>query len=136
VAFARSHVARGQIVSVDTEAAVTMPGVAAVFVASDLNHLVREWWVDLEGPKVGSARPFRLLAEGDVRFVGEPIAMVLADSRYQSRGRGGRSRDRHRPRKAPRDRYRTSRLRRRPSRAWGQQIERGRNASRVGYSRD
>ncbi|MGO8860290.1 MAG: xanthine dehydrogenase family protein molybdopterin-binding subunit [Acidimicrobiales bacterium] len=84
VAFARSHAARGKIVSVDTEAAAAMPGVAAVFVASDLNHLVREWWVDLEGPKVGSARPFRLLAEGDVRFVGEPITMVLADSRYRA----------------------------------------------------
>jgi carbon-monoxide dehydrogenase large subunit len=83
-AFVRSDAARGAILSVDTRAAAAMPGVAAVFVASDLNHLVHEWWVDLEGPKVGSARPFRVLAEADVRYVGEPIAMVVADSRYEA----------------------------------------------------
>jgi carbon-monoxide dehydrogenase large subunit len=83
-AFVRSDAARGTILSVDTTAAAAMPGVAAVLVASDLNHLVREWWVDLEGPKVGSARPFRVLAEDDVRYVGEPIAMVVANSRYEA----------------------------------------------------
>jgi carbon-monoxide dehydrogenase large subunit len=83
-AFLRSDAARGTRLSVDTKAAAAMPGVVAVLVASDLNHLVREWWVDLEGPKVGSARPFRVLAEGDVRYVGEPIAMVVAHSRYEA----------------------------------------------------
>jgi carbon-monoxide dehydrogenase large subunit len=83
VAFARSHLARGLITSVDTSYAGSLPGVAAVLIAADLNHLVREWWVDQEGPE-GQARPFRLLAEGDVRFVGEPIAMVVADSRYRA----------------------------------------------------
>lgn len=82
VAFARSHVARGTISSIDTGAAASMPGVIAVLLAGDLNHLVREWWVDFEGPEAGAARPFRVLANGDVRFVGEPVAMVIADSRY------------------------------------------------------
>jgi carbon-monoxide dehydrogenase large subunit len=81
-AFARSHDASGQIRSVDIAAAAAMPGVAAVFLAEDLNRLVREWWVDLEGPKAGAARPFRVLAQGDVRYVGEPIVMVVAESRY------------------------------------------------------
>ena len=81
VAFARSNVARGRIRSVETTAAAAMPGVKAVFAADDLNHLVREWWVDHEGPE-GAHRLFRLLADGDVRFVGQPIAMVVADSRY------------------------------------------------------
>ena len=81
-AFARSDVARGRIVSVDTEAAKATPGVVAVYVASDLAHLVQNHKVDDEPP--GRERPFRLLAEGDVRSVGEPIAMVIADSRYHA----------------------------------------------------
>jgi aerobic carbon-monoxide dehydrogenase large subunit len=81
VAFARSHVARGRLRGVDTTAAVEVPGVVAVLTAADLNHLVHEWWTDLEGPD-GQSRRFRLFADGDVRFVGEPVAMVVADSRY------------------------------------------------------
>ena len=81
VAFARSYLARGTLRSVDTSAAAAMPGVVAVYTAADLNHLVREWWVDQEGP-AGQSRLFRLFADGDVRFVGEPVAMVVADSRY------------------------------------------------------
>ncbi len=80
-AFARSDVARGRIVSVDIEAARALPGVVAVYTASDLNHLVLDQWTDQEllHPPI---RPYRLLADGDVRFVGEPIAVVVAESRY------------------------------------------------------
>jgi aerobic carbon-monoxide dehydrogenase large subunit len=84
VAFARSYAARGTIVSIDTSAAAALPGVVAVLVASDLNHLVLDWVVEGEGPEIGWARPFRLLADGDVRFVGEPVAVVVADSRYRA----------------------------------------------------
>jgi aerobic carbon-monoxide dehydrogenase large subunit len=80
VAFARSYAARGRLTSVDT-AAAALPGVVAVLTAADLNPLVREWWTDIEGPD-GQSRQFRMFAEGDVRFVGEPVAMVVADSRY------------------------------------------------------
>src|SRR3989440_1807862 len=81
VAFARSHMARGRLAGVDTTAAAEMSGVVAVLTAADLNRLVREWWTDLEGPS-GQTRQFRLFAHDDVRFVGEPVAMVVADSRY------------------------------------------------------
>jgi len=37
--------------------------------------------VDFEGPG-NHHDPFRVLAEGDVRFTGEPVAIVLAESRY------------------------------------------------------
>ena len=40
VAFVRSDIARGRIVSVDTSEAATMPGVVAVFAAGDLDALV------------------------------------------------------------------------------------------------
>jgi carbon-monoxide dehydrogenase large subunit len=83
VAFARSDVARGRIVSVDVSAAKAMPGVVAVFVAGDLEPLLRDARTNDEvvAPH-GAARPFRLFADGDVRCVGEPVAMVVAESRY------------------------------------------------------
>jgi carbon-monoxide dehydrogenase large subunit len=82
-AFARSDVARGNLVSIDTTAAAEMPGVMAVYTAPDLNRLVQDHFVDGEAGLVAN-RPFRVLAEGDVRCVGEPIAMVVADSRYHA----------------------------------------------------
>ena len=80
-AFARSDVARGTIASIDTAEAATIPGVVAVLVASDVNHLVNDFLVDGED-RAGFSRPFRVLADGDVRFVGDPIAIVIAESRY------------------------------------------------------
>lgn len=78
VAFLRSPVARAKITSVDTEAARKMPGVVAVFTDDDTTHL---------GPllaqvPIGKLRP--LLAAGEVNHVGEAIAMVVAESRYQA----------------------------------------------------
>ena len=35
-----------------------------------------------EDSQLGYTRPYRLLSAGDVRFVGEPVAMVIAESRY------------------------------------------------------
>ena len=83
VAFVRSDVARGRLVSVDTSEAATMPGVVAVFAHGDLdalfhNHLSSDEIV------LGGDRPFRLFAADDVRCVGEPIAMIVADSRYRA----------------------------------------------------
>jgi aerobic carbon-monoxide dehydrogenase large subunit len=57
-AFVRSPVARGALARVDVAAARAMPGVAAV------------------------TPPLRPLADGDVRFAGDPIAIVVAQSRY------------------------------------------------------
>ena len=81
VAFARSDVPCGDIVSIDIAAAASMAGVTAVLLASDLNHLAQDWLVDDERA-LAHERRFRILADGDVRFVGEPIAMVVAESRY------------------------------------------------------
>ena len=59
-----------------------IPGVIAVYLAADLSPLVQNHRVDDEPPQ--RERPFRLLADGDVRYVGEPVAMVVADSRYHA----------------------------------------------------
>ncbi|HEY4606691.1 MAG TPA: xanthine dehydrogenase family protein molybdopterin-binding subunit, partial [Acidimicrobiia bacterium] len=78
VAFTRSPVARAKISSLDTSAAKKMPGVAAVFTHDDVKHL---------GPllaqvPIGKLRP--LLAAGEVNHVGEAVAMIVAESRYQA----------------------------------------------------
>ena len=78
VAFSRSPVARAKIKSVDTSEASSMPGVVAVFTHEDVAEL---------GPliaqvPIGKLRP--LLAAGEVNHVGEAVAMVVAENRYQA----------------------------------------------------
>ena len=73
VTYARSTVAHGRINSIDVSDAVGMPGVVAVLNAADL---------DLQ-PVTSSFNPAAtrtLLATDKVRYVGEPIAVVLASS--------------------------------------------------------
>jgi aerobic carbon-monoxide dehydrogenase large subunit len=78
--FVRSDVARGRIVRVDTEAARALDGVFAVLTASDLNHHAGTMQPTLLMTTPGA--PLRPLADGDVRFVGEPIVLIVAESRY------------------------------------------------------
>jgi aerobic carbon-monoxide dehydrogenase large subunit len=80
-AFVRSPLPRALIRSIDTSAAVALPGVHAVFTADDLNPDAKQQW----HTSIGSASPETPrppLAEEEVRFVGDPVALVVADSRY------------------------------------------------------
>ena len=79
--FVRSPVARGTLARVDVAAARQQPGVIAVLTAEDVNPGAHSFWVTMMGPDAGGA-PMRVLADGDVRYVGEPIALVVAESRY------------------------------------------------------
>ena len=79
--FVRSDVARGRILDIDVSDALALPGVLAVFVAEDLNPGVHEQWHSQLGPD-GPETPRPPLAEGEVRFVGDPVALVVADDRY------------------------------------------------------
>jgi carbon-monoxide dehydrogenase large subunit len=79
-AFVRSEVARGRIVGLDVEEARAAAGVRAVYTAADLNQMVHETWWYMAGREAVYPPRF-CLAEGDVRFVGDPIAIVVADSR-------------------------------------------------------
>ncbi|MBN2624854.1 MAG: xanthine dehydrogenase family protein [Acidimicrobiales bacterium] len=79
--FVRSDVARGRIVDIDVSEALALPGVHAVFVAGDLNPGVHEQWHSQLGPD-GPETPRPPLAEGEVRFVGDPVALVVAGDRY------------------------------------------------------
>ncbi len=79
VAFVRSQVAHGRIVSVDTDAALSQPGVVGVYTAGDLDLPGLGEVPPLPtGPRPVLARP--CLAGDRVRFVGEAIAAVVAES--------------------------------------------------------
>ena len=66
---------------IDATEARELPGVRAVFVGADLNPGVHEQWHSQLGPD-SPETPRPPLAEGEVRFVGDPIALVVADDRY------------------------------------------------------
>lgn len=74
-AFVRSPIAHGRIRSVSCEAARQAPGVIAVLTVDDLDVAPSQAWA----PAVPALFTQPLLADRVVRFVGEPIALVLAD---------------------------------------------------------
>ena len=79
VAFRRSDHPHARIVSIDTMAAAALPGVAAVLTAQDISEAI----VALQAVSRMAgyyATPILPLAWGKVRFVGEPVAAVLAES--------------------------------------------------------
>lgn len=79
--FVRSPFARARINRIDTTAALALPGVRAVFVAADLNPGVHEAWYSMMGKDVPDT-PRPPLAEDMARFVGDPVALVVAVDRY------------------------------------------------------
>ena len=79
--FVRSPFARARINGIDTSAALALPGVHAVFVADDLNPDVKEAWHAVIGKDMPDT-PRPPLAEGEAKFVGDPVALVVANSRY------------------------------------------------------
>jgi carbon-monoxide dehydrogenase large subunit len=83
-AILRSPVAHARITSIDTSRARSMPGVVGVFTGEDLadvNPLPCAW--QAAGVDNNVATP-RLLALGEVRQVGDPVAVVVAESVYQA----------------------------------------------------
>ncbi|MFG1431156.1 molybdopterin cofactor-binding domain-containing protein [Xanthobacter sp. V2C-8] len=73
----RSPHAHARLLSIDTAAARAAEGVAAVFTGEDLRDITSPFMVVLKAPI--DQWP---LALEEVRFVGEPVALVLAESRY------------------------------------------------------
>ncbi|MBU6266016.1 MAG: xanthine dehydrogenase family protein molybdopterin-binding subunit [Sphingomonadales bacterium] len=76
--YARSQVARGRIVSIDTDAARDLPGVHAVYTQADFAAVPLNFLNFFFTPILS---PVTLLADGRVACVGDPVAMVIADSR-------------------------------------------------------
>jgi carbon-monoxide dehydrogenase large subunit len=80
-AILRSSIAHADIVGIDASAALRMPGVHAVITAADLPGDVPV--IPLRLAPLPEFEPFRqpVIAVDKVRYVGEPIAVVVADSR-------------------------------------------------------
>ena len=79
--FVRSMYPRAKILRIDTAAAAALPGVRFVLTAADLNPGMREQWHTTVGPE-SPETPRPPLAEGEVRFAGDPVVLVVAESRY------------------------------------------------------
>lgn len=84
-AVLRSPYAHARILSIDTQKAAALPGVVAVFVGTDLldvNPLPCAW--PAGGFKNNMNTP-RAMAVDVVRFVGEAVAVVIAEDRFIAR---------------------------------------------------
>src|SRR6476660_5822458 len=78
VHFVRSEYAHGRILSYDVDDARNVPGVLGVFTGEDLDLPPFPHVQPIL--KIGSERP--LIANGTVRFVGEPVVAVVAVDRH------------------------------------------------------
>jgi carbon-monoxide dehydrogenase large subunit len=79
--FVRSPLASGRVMGVDADHARSLPGVIAVLTARDLEDCASPMQIGVELP--GYLRPaFTALASDRVRYVGDPVALVLATTRY------------------------------------------------------
>jgi aerobic carbon-monoxide dehydrogenase large subunit len=81
VAIVRSAAARAKI-KVDGRAAAKAPGVHAVFTVDDLPATARLLPDCHPSPTLQFPMSSPVLANGQVRYVGEPIAAIVAESRY------------------------------------------------------
>src|SRR3954471_10133951 len=76
----RSSVAHGTIRAIDPAAARALPGVHAVITAADIGAAIPT--IPLRQEPLPAFRQYEqpVIAHGKVRYVGEPIAVVVADS--------------------------------------------------------
>ncbi|GAA6181631.1 aerobic carbon-monoxide dehydrogenase large subunit [Shimia sp. NS0008-38b] len=74
--FVRSPYAHAKVVSINSEAAMAVPGVIAVLTAEELAPLGLHWMPTLAGDKQ------MVLADGKVLFQGQEVAFVVAEDRY------------------------------------------------------
>ena len=86
VVFVRSDYAHARLNRVDVTAARARPGVLAVYTAGDLGDYLKPAPLLVPPPPIADlvfhARTHLPLAKDKVRYVGEPMAMVVAESRY------------------------------------------------------
>jgi aerobic carbon-monoxide dehydrogenase large subunit len=77
----RSAVAHGKIKSIDTKAALALPGVHAVWTHADVADIAP---IPFRLTGLKALEPYRqpVLAKDVVRYVGEPVAIVFADNAY------------------------------------------------------
>ncbi len=81
LAFKRSDVAHGRILSIDTSAAEAIDGVEAIFTGAQIAELLAPMPIGTPFP----SPPHRAVAVDIVRYAGEPVAVVVASNRYIAR---------------------------------------------------
>jgi len=84
VAFVRSIYAHAKINSIDTSAALGLPGVVAVYTGKDVSDKIGAVPCASALPEL-KVPDHRVLATDKVYFVGHPIAAVVATDRYAAR---------------------------------------------------
>lgn len=82
VAFLRSPLAHARIQSLDVTAARALGGVVGVYTHADLGRLDIELPLMIPHPSMPNPKTQPLLARDEVHYVGQTIAMVIAESRY------------------------------------------------------
>jgi len=88
--FVRSPHAHATIGSIDTAAAAAMPGVLGIFTGEDvaadgLGGLICGWMVKSKDGSPMKAGPHPILAHGKVRYVGDHVAVVVAETFQEAR---------------------------------------------------
>ncbi|WP_407520617.1 xanthine dehydrogenase family protein molybdopterin-binding subunit [Methylobacterium oryzisoli] len=88
--FLRSPHAHATIRSIDASAARGMPGVLGVFTGEDLaadkvGNLICGWMIHSKDGSPMKAGPHPALAQGKVRYVGDHVAVVVAESLAKAR---------------------------------------------------
>ncbi len=89
-AFVRSPHAHAAIRSIGLDAARKAPGVLAIFTGQDLadakvGGLPCGWLIHSKDGKPMNEPPHPVLAQGKVRHVGDPVAVVVAQTQWQAR---------------------------------------------------
>jgi CO/xanthine dehydrogenase Mo-binding subunit len=77
----RSTFAHAKVLSIDTSAARALPGVHAAWTADDVSHIPP---IDIRLTRIEGLEPYRqhVLARERVRYIGEPVAVVFAETPY------------------------------------------------------
>ena len=85
-AFVRSPHSHARIKDINILDALKHKGVCKIYTASDLPDYLRNTTVPFQVPNPAISQPFqqRLLEDREVCFAGEPIALVVADTRYNA----------------------------------------------------
>ena len=86
LAFVRSPHAHARIASINTMAAQSLSGVVHVWTIDDLPRALQDHPIPLVHPNPAIKQGFLpyVLAKGEVHYVGEPIVVVVADSRARA----------------------------------------------------
>ena len=92
--FVRSPHAHATIKSINTKKAAAMPGVLGVFTSKDvaedkIGGLICGWTIHSKDGSPMKAGPHPILAVGKVRYVGDHVAVVVAETKAQAKAAAG-----------------------------------------------